>query len=413
MTAVLKFGGTSVKNVARIHHVCEIIRSNSAEKKIVVVSAMGDTTDQLLTLAGRFSDQPDKRELDQLLATGEQVSISLLAMALRAQGLNARSYTGFQLGVLTDAEHNSARILDINKQALQEALSHSDVLVVAGFQGMTERGEITTLGRGGSDTSAVALAAAVGAPRCDIYTDVDGICTADPNIVKHASVLDKISFADALGLALNGAQVIHPRAVTLAESYNICVRVRNTFKPWHDGTLIKGETAVESVEKVIAVSVDRNYRFIRLERAESDAVLLDELALLIENNEIGADAIEQNADPRSGGRVISLVLRCGDSEQLRNTVQRLQQAWQPISVIGEIDAAKITVLGHGLSRRSGYVSKLLSSLRSAKIEAFRVACSDRLISCLVPQSEAERACRIIHEEFGLGQSAASVVSAIA
>jgi aspartate kinase len=215
---VLKFGGTSVKNPQRISHVAQIVASVSAEyKTIVVVSAMGDTTDSLVRLAGRCSEKPNPRELDVLLASGEQQSIALLSIVLSDLDIKAKSFTGGQLGIITESNYGNAEILSIDAGKIDEAFVSNDVIVVAGFQGVTAAGDITTLGRGGSDTSAVAIAAAVGAELCEIYTDVDGIFTADPNIIEGAIQHTRISYSDCLEMAAKGAQVIHPRAVECAQ----------------------------------------------------------------------------------------------------------------------------------------------------------------------------------------------------
>ncbi|MBS1993353.1 MAG: hypothetical protein JSS83_22710 [Cyanobacteria bacterium SZAS LIN-3] len=238
--AVLKFGGTSVKNVQRLRHVASIVEEKArAQKVIVVVSAMGDTTDRLLHLAKQCCDEPVPEELDVLLSTGEQVTIALLSILLKDLGLKAKSFTGAQIGIKTDDNHSNADILDISSDFILRALADLDVLVVAGFQGVTAGGAITTLGRGGSDTTAVAIAAAVNAASCDIFTDVDGIYNLDPNKHHGAVRYSHISFDDCLELADNGAQVIHPRAVRAARQHRLPVRVRSTFCLNDPGTLIR------------------------------------------------------------------------------------------------------------------------------------------------------------------------------
>jgi aspartate kinase len=237
--AVLKFGGTSVKNIGRIQHVCDVIAPIAKNKKlIVVVSAMGDTTDTLLKLANQCVSTPDVRELDLLLATGEQVSVALVALCLRDRGLRARSFTGSQIGIVTDNQHSCARVRDIDTDLIEDLFVDNDVLVVAGFQGISETGAVTTLGRGGSDTTAVALAAAIGCDRCDIYTDVDGVYSADPNVVDDAEFLSTLSYDELLEKAQQGAQVVHARAVELAKRYALRLQVRNTFNPECGGTQI-------------------------------------------------------------------------------------------------------------------------------------------------------------------------------
>jgi aspartate kinase len=243
--AVLKFGGTSVKNIQRLRHVASIVEQKARDNKvIVVVSAMGDTTDRLLQLAKQCCEEPTAQEVDVLLATGEQVTIALLTILLKASGLRARSYTGAQAGIITDDQHTNADILSIDREVIEKAFADVDVLVVAGFQGATENGTITTLGRGGSDTTAVSLAAAVKAASCEIFTDVDGIYDLDPNRHSDAKRFGEISFEDCLQLANNGAQVIHPRAVMAAQKHRLPVRVRSTFQLQDQGTLISGHVGV-------------------------------------------------------------------------------------------------------------------------------------------------------------------------
>jgi aspartate kinase len=242
--AVLKFGGTSVKNIQRLRHVASIIEQEAKEQKvIVVVSAMGDATDRLLQLAKQCCEDPTAQELDVLLATGEQVTIALLTMLLNEAGLRARSLTGAQAGIVTDDKHTNADILSIDSNLIAAAFADFDVLVVAGFQGATTGGAITTLGRGGSDTTAVVLAAAVKARSCEIYTDVDGIYDLDPNQHPKALKFGQISFDHCLKLASDGAQVIHPRAVAAAKQFQLPVRVRSTFCLTDHGTLIKDQCA--------------------------------------------------------------------------------------------------------------------------------------------------------------------------
>ncbi len=260
---VLKFGGTSVKSIGRIQHVCDLIAAQCKKQKlIVVVSAMGDTTDALLKLANQCSKTPDQRELDLLLSTGEQISIALLSLALNDRGIKAKSFTGLQLGILTDDNYNSARIKQINRAAIASAIEENDVIVVAGFQGYSESGDITTLGRGGSDTSAVALAVAAGVKECEIYTDVDGIYTTDPNVVPTARFIEQLSYDETLRMAYLGAQVIHPRSVELAKKYEVALRVRNTFTPNCQGTLITTEAenpAVAVGYEVSGVALDKSF----------------------------------------------------------------------------------------------------------------------------------------------------------
>lgn len=239
---VQKFGGTSVADTEKIKNVAKVVikEKNNGNDVVVVVSAMGHTTDYLVKMAKDLSKNPSSREMDMLLSTGEGVSIALLAMAIQAEGYDAVSFNAMQVGIVTENVHSKARIIDIKTEKLKKNLNEGKIIVVAGFQGVTEEGEITTLGRGGSDTSAVALAAALNAERCDIYTDVEGVYTTDPRVVPTASRLDEISYEEMLELAHAGANVLHPRSVETAKQFNVPLRVRSSFKTENLGTLILG-----------------------------------------------------------------------------------------------------------------------------------------------------------------------------
>src|SRR5689334_24489096 len=255
---VQKFGGTSVKSVARIRNVANIVaRAAKDDAVLVVVSAMGDTTDYLVKLAHQASVAREGREYDALLATGEQISIALVAMTLNDLGCKAVSMTGAQLGIITESVHTTARIVDIKTEGICRFIEDGYVVVAAGFQGINAAGDITTLGRGGSDTTAVALAAALKADVCDIYTDVSGVYTADPNIVPTARLMREIAYEEMLEMARVGAQVLHPRAVELARRHRLPLRVRNTFDPEHTGTILRGADEMEIYRPVSGVTVDK------------------------------------------------------------------------------------------------------------------------------------------------------------
>jgi aspartate kinase len=403
--AVAKFGGTSVKSIARIRHVAEIVKNIPSQKRVIVVSAMGDTTDHLLSLAQQCSEFPDQRELDVLMSTGEQVSIALLSLTLRAMGIKARSYTGAQIRLLTDDQHTAARILEIDREFLASALQENDVVIVAGFQGINTAGDITTLGRGGSDTSAVALAVACEAPVCEIYTDVDGICSADPNVVQEASSLSQLTYIEVLELARNGAQVIHPRAVELAQQYGVAIRVRNTFNPDDPGTLIDGEEIMEKYDSLSGVSIDRKLACVSLKTADA-AAALDKLTDLIEAGQIAADSIVQNESVVEGEAIcaLSLVLKHDDDRVLLRAVNEIKLACSAQEVVEDLQVAKLSLVGRGLSGRPRYLAKFLSCLSAAGVDPKHVSCSDLRISCIVNKSDADRICRHLHSCFALGRS---------
>ena len=434
--AVLKFGGTSVKNIGRVKHVAEIVANYPAKKKLVVVSAMGDTTDYLYGLAKQCSVQPDKRELDLLLSTGEQVSITLLALALRTLGIEAKSCTGPQLGIITDNAHGSARIVDIASESLTRALAENDVVVVAGFQGLGENGEVTTLGRGGSDTTAVAVAAACGASICDIFTDVDGIFTSDPNKIADATLLSRATYEEVLELARAGAQVIHPRAVELAQDYNLRVRVRNTFKPSHEGTVIDGGIEMEKYRTACGVAVDGNLACIALTGVAPTSSAIAELTDLLSSQNAGienvclsdsanagassaanagANAVTNsgasaggnsgaNAGANSGAKDISITLRYADADHIVTLLQSIKERTGALAVIPDFDVSKISLVGRGIGGRPELTLRLLSVLDNAKIPIKLVASSENRISCVVAKSEAHRAAQLIHAEFELADT---------
>ncbi|MBA3855301.1 MAG: aspartate kinase [Cyanobacteria bacterium PR.3.49] len=399
---VLKFGGSSVKNIGRIEHVADVIAGYKPDPVVVVVSAMGDTTDHLLNLARQCSTAPDQRELDLLLSTGEQVSIVLLSLILKAKGLSAKSLTGQQAGISTTDEHGSARILDIDAEQIRKELEQHDVVVVAGFQGVTESGQITTLGRGGSDTTAVALAAALGASECDIYTDVDGVFTADPNSIKEAIPLKEIGYAQCVTLARNGAQVIHPRAVELGEQYDVVVRVRNTFNPSNPGTEIKGESEVERVKQFCGVAVDANQGSILIKKLKQANNLLREVTECL--NECGAlvDNIKQvNSSDSAFYGSLQICFQYKDRERAESAISLLNQENPYVSICADLDLCKVTLVGSDAQGNAKASIRAIGILEESGIEVKSIRTSDLAISCLVNKVDAQIAARLIHEAFQL------------
>jgi len=399
---VLKFGGSSVKNIGRIEHVADVIAGYRPDPVVVVVSAMGDTTNHLLNLARQCSATPDQRELDLLLSTGEQVSIVLLSLILKEKGLSAKSLTGQQAGISTTDEHGSARILDIDAELIRRELEQHDVVVVAGFQGVTESGQITTLGRGGSDTTAVALAAALGARECDIYTDVDGVFTADPNSIKEAIPLKEIGYAQCVTLARNGAQVIHPRAVELGEQYDVVVRVRNTFNPSNPGTEIKGESEVEKVKQFCGVAVDGKQGSISIKKLKEANNLLREVTECL--NECGAlvDNIKQanNSDSAFYGS-LQVCFQYKDRERVQNAIALLNQENPYVSICADLDLCKVTLVGSDSQGNAKAAIRALTALERNGIEVKSIRTGDLAVSCLVDKAHAPIAARLIHDEFKL------------
>lgn len=414
--SVLKFGGTSVKSVARISHVASVIAADPAEKKIVVLSAMGDTTDYLLRLAKQCSELPDKRELDLLLSSGEQVSTSLLSIKLRELGVNARAYTGQQLGICTDSSHTEARIKEINKELLLSKLEKCDVLIAAGFQGIDQLGEITTLGRGGSDTSAVALAACVGSNVCEIYTDVDGIYTADPNTVKSAVIRKEVSYKEATLLAYSGAQVIHPRAVELAADYDIQINIRNTFKPGNAGTKIVKEENMEKVADTYNVAVSQKEACIKLKGIDCGFPLLETLSDLadtysLEINSVSESPCELVSERESNEgqeKVVSAArldleayVAYKDIDQLKSAVNELKDKSGAEFCLIDVDLAKLSIIGKALSKDT--LGKLIKTLKAAEISPRKIELSDTRVSCLIDSLKGAFASNLVHDTFNKAQ----------
>ncbi len=400
--SVVKFGGTSVKNIARIQHVAELIdkrRAGGQNKVLVVVSAMGDTTDYLLKLAGQCTKNPDRRELDSLLSTGEQISITLLTMVLKGMGITARSFTAYQVGIFTESVHSKARIVDVKTETLQKAFDSCDVVVVAGFQGVTNDGDITTLGRGGSDTTACALAAAVGADVCDIYTDVDGIYTADPNVIPSAKLLSRVSYAEVIEMARLGAQVIHPRAVELARQYKVKMRVRNTFKPDHEGTVIDGGEGMEIYRTISGVATDKDQACVTIMDVPDKPGIAGKIMRKLADNHIVIDMIMQAFHPTAGHNNITFTVGALDLDQTIGTLESMKDELGAKSVVADPDIAKVSLIGAGLAGQPGIAATVFSAFGEAGINIKMIATSEMKLTCVVASADADRAATIMHESF--------------
>lgn len=405
--SVLKFGGTSVKNLGRIQHVAEIVKNrlskDNKQKLLVVVSAMGDTTDYLLKLGAQCSRTPDKRELDSLLSTGEQISITLLALTLKEMGISARSFTAPQIGIFTEKVHSKARIVDINSDNLNRALVDHDVLVVAGFQGVTADGDITTLGRGGSDTTACALAAAINADVCDIYTDVDGIYTADPNVITEAKLLKRVSYGEVIEMARLGAQVLHPRAVELARQYKVRLRVRNTFKPEHEGTIIdQGASEGENVEiyrSISGVAVDKDQACVTIMNVPDKPGIAGQIMQALADNNIVIDMIMQAFHPTAGHNNITFTVHSTDLAQTIKVLEAIEGDFEATSVIADEDIAKVSLIGAGLAGQSGIAATVFKAFGTAGINIKMIATSEMKLTCVVSGKDADKASKIMHSSF--------------
>ncbi|MGE4509454.1 MAG: aspartate kinase, partial [Eubacteriaceae bacterium] len=393
---VQKYGGTSVGTVNRIKRVASrIIETRETGKKVVVVvSAMGDTTDDLIELARQIDEHPPSREMDMLLATGEQVSISLLAMAIQAQGHDVVSLTGAQCGIVTSNTHKRARINDIHTHRIEKELNAEKIVIVAGFQGINENMDITTLGRGGSDTSAVAIAAALKAELCEIYTDVDGVYTADPRVVEEASKIDEISYMEVLEMASTGAKVLHPRSVEMAEKFKVPLVVRSSYNH-NEGTIIKEEVKMEKV-LVRGVALDENIAKISIFEVPDQPGIAFRLFSALAKANIHVDMIVQNVN-RTAVNDISFTI---DVDELQEAVAVSQKfAFEVNAQKVEFDqgVAKLSVIGTGIVANAEIASKFFEALFELGINIQTISTSEIKISCLIDKERGKEAMVHIHK----------------
>lgn len=402
---VQKYGGTSVATAEKIKNVAQsVIREkNKGNSVIVVVSAMGHTTDYLVKLASEISPSPSNREMDMLLSTGEQVSIALLTMAIQAAGHQAVSMNAMQVGIITESVHSKARILDVKTEKLLQNLNDGKIIVVAGFQGVTPAGEITTLGRGGSDTSAVAIAAAIKADRCDIYTDVEGVYTTDPRIVPNASKLEQVSYDEMLELAYLGANVLHPRAVETAKQFNVPLRVRSTFKPDNLGTLILGVKNMEIYKPVTGVAADSSQaRIVVCDVPDKPGVSAKIFSALAAKN-ISVDMIIQSYARQSNNtNDVAFTVSSDDVEKVLEILEPIAKELQASNVHVNDNIAKVSIVGAGMVDRPGIAADMFKSLADAGINIKMISTSEIKISCLVDKQNAKEAVKRLHEVFELG-----------
>ena len=401
---VQKFGGTSVADTQKMMNVAKnIIREkHSGNKVVVVVSAMGHSTDALVKLAKEISSSPSAREMDMLLSTGEQVSIALLAMAVQSLGEKAVSMNASQIGIITEKIHSKARILDIKTEKLMKHLDDGEIVIVAGFQGITPDGEITTLGRGGSDTSAVAIAAALNAERCDIYTDVEGVYTTDPRIVPNAARVKTISYDEMLELARLGANVLHPRAVETAKQANVPLRVRSTFKIENLGTLIIGVEDMELCKPVTGVAADLSqYRIVLCDVPDRPGNAA-RLFKLLADNAVSVDMIIQSyARHTANTNDIAFTV---DKEDIKKTLEILEIAKKELgagNVLVDEDIAKVSIVGAGMIDRPGVAADMFNALAANNINLKMISTSEIKISCLVEKNNANKAITALCEAFDL------------
>jgi aspartate kinase len=399
---IQKYGGSSVGTPERIQAVAErVIRTRKeGDEVVVVLSAMSGETDRLLALAHTMSATPDERELDLLLSTGERVTIALLAMALKARGYPARSFTGRQVGIVTDDAHTRARIERVAADRVREALAEGVIPVVAGFQGINEKSDVTTLGRGGSDTTAVALAAALKADRCDIYTDVDGVYTTDPNIVPTAAKLEKISYEEMLEMASLGAKVLQTRSVEFAMNYHVPVRVLSSFSEAPTGTLVTKEDREMEQVVVSGVAYDRNQAKITLLGVPDRPGIAARLFGGIARENVVVDMIIQNIS-QEGLTDISFTVPRVDAKKAMNVVSSLAREIGANDVQLTDDIAKVSIVGVGMRSHSGVAATMFETLAREGINIMMISTSEIKISCVMDAKYTELAVRALHDAFGL------------
>ncbi len=401
---VQKFGGTSVGSIERIQAVAKKLQAyqQQGDQLVVVVSAMSGETNRLLALASQISPHPQGRELDVLLATGEQVTIALLCMALHQLGLQASSYTGSQVRILTDKAHNKARILDIDDQKIRADLSQGKIVVVAGFQGCDEDGNITTLGRGGSDTTAVALAAALNADECQIYTDVDGVYTTDPRIVSQARRLDRITYEEMLEMASLGAKVLQIRSVEFASKYHVPLRVLSSFKDG-GGTLIAAEEEDMEQAVISGIAFNRDEAKLTILGVPDHPGIASQILGPIAKENIEVDMIIQNTG-RDGTTDFTFTVHRNDYQQALNVLQETATLLGAREVVSDDKIAKVSVVGVGMRSHAGIANKMFETLAKENINISMISTSEIKISVVVDELLMEQAVNALHQAFNLEHS---------
>ncbi|MGB9716041.1 MAG: aspartate kinase [Thermodesulfovibrionales bacterium] len=404
MLIVQKYGGTSVGSLERIKAVAErIARTYKKGNHVVaVVSAMAGETDKLISLANQLSPNPDEREMDLLLSSGERVSAALTAIAINQLGLKAMSFTGRQVGIITDTVHTKAKIERITAERVKKALEEGIIPIIAGFQGITETSDVTTLGRGGSDLTAVAIAAALNADLCEIYTDVEGVYTTDPNIVPDAKKLEKISYDEMLELASLGAKVLQTRSVEFAKKYNVPVVVRSSFSD-NPGTLVVKED--KEMEKVVVsgVAYDKNQAKITVIGVHDKPGIAAKLFNAIAEANIVVDMIVQNVSSDGKSTDISFTVPKADSKSTLMITKGIVKELGAKAVNLREDIAKVSIVGVGMRTHSGIAAKMFETLARHGINIIMISTSEIKISCVIDAKYTELAVRVLHDAFELGE----------
>ncbi len=398
---VQKFGGTSVADIERIKRVADRVTKSydQGDKVVVVLSAMAGVTDKLIALAESAAKVPDTRELDVLLATGEQTTAALLAMILKDRGYLSTSLLGFQAGIITDQSAGKARILDIEADRILTLLDQGHIVVVAGFQGRDVNGNITTLGRGGSDTSAVAIASAVKADVCEIFTDVDGVYTTDPRICSKARKINKISYEEMLEMAILGAKVLQIRSVEFAKKYNVPVHVRSSFNE-EEGTMVVNENADMESVVVSGVTCDKNETRITLKRVPDQPGVSAKIFGALADANIMVDMIIQNT--RANGETdVTFTVTKTDFRKAREISEQVAKQIGATEVLTAENIAKVSVIGLGMKSNAGVAATMFKALASENINIILISTSEIRISCVIEEKYSELAVRVLHSVFGL------------
>ena len=398
---IQKYGGTSVADAVRVKEVAKRVLKykNEGHDVIVVVSAPAGTTDSLIRRAYELSETPNKRELDMLLTSGEQISIASLAIAIEALGKKAISLNAFQVDFKTTDEHTKATILNINTDIIREKLSEGNVVVFAGFQGITENNEITTLGRGGSDTTAVALGAALKADEVEIYTDVDGVYTADPRVVKNPKKLNTISYQEMLEMAASGAKVLHPRAVEIAARYGIKIHLRSSFDD-STGTIVKekGDESMEQV-KIIGITSTKNEGKITLSGVPDKPGIAAKVFSKLAKSKINTDIILQSSSVTKEFNNISYTVSIDDLKEAVEISQELKEELGAEGVSYDANIAKISAIGIGLKTHYETTAEIFDTLAENGINIDMISCSEINVSCIIKEEDVNKAVRALHEKF--------------
>ena len=408
---VQKFGGTSVGSVERIQNVAEkvIHEVKNGHQVVVVVSAMGKTTDQLVKLATEINTEPSKRDMDMLLSTGEQITISLLSMALQFKGYEAVSLTGWQAGIRTEPVHGNARITDIETENVLGHLNNGKIVIVAGFQGITSNNEITTLGRGGSDTTAVALAAALNAEKCDIYTDVTGVFTTDPRYVKSARKLPSISYDEMLELANLGAGVLHPRAVEFAKNHGVKLVVRSSMEN-EEGTIIEEEASMEKSLVIRGIAFEDQITRVTVCGLPNELHTLSTIFTTLAKHAINVDIIIQSSLDK-GTTNISFSVKTNDVKETVNVLEKYREHLSFSHIEQESNLAKVSIVGSGMVSNPGVAAEMFQVLATEGIHVKMVSTSEIKVSTVVDEEKMVQAVEALHVAFELGESVVEEIQA--